>query len=120
MMAGNVVNEPCPISAAGDTMVMVPSVAIETQTFAVNAASAAVASPTRARGSAGRVSASVRPATDSFKKSRRLRAMASGLPRGALDGADDAQIGAAAADVAVHVLDDLRPRRILVAREQLG
>ena len=31
----------------------------------------------------------------------------SALPRCAFDGADDAQIGAAAADVAVHVLDDL-------------
>ena len=26
MISGSVVNEPCPISAAGDTMVMVPSV----------------------------------------------------------------------------------------------
>ncbi len=33
MIAGSAVNVPCPISAAGDTMVMVPSVAMVTQTF---------------------------------------------------------------------------------------
>ena len=40
------------------------------------------------------------------------------LLRGALDGAHDARIGAAAADVAVHVRDDLLARRLLVLREQ--
>src|SRR5258708_28878164 len=44
----------------------------------------------------------------------------SALPRRALDRADDFQIGAAAADIAVHMRDDLGPRRILVVREQLG
>ena len=38
----------------------------------------------------------------------------------ALDGAHDARIGAAAADVAVHVGDDLLARRLLVLRQQLG
>ena len=42
----------------------------------------------------------------------------SALPRRALDGADDLQIGAAAADIAVHVLDDLVARRIFVGGEQ--
>ena len=42
----------------------------------------------------------------------------SALPRRALDGADDLQIGAAAADIAVHVLDDVVARRVLVGREQ--
>ncbi len=34
MISGSVVNEPCPISAAGDTMVMVPSVAMVIQALA--------------------------------------------------------------------------------------
>ena len=38
MITGSVVNVPCPISAAGDTMVMVPSVAIVSQTFGDSAA----------------------------------------------------------------------------------
>src|SRR3954471_3285464 len=38
----------------------------------------------------------------------------------ALDGGDDAVVGAAAADVAVHVLDDLLARRVLVSAKQLG
>ena len=35
MMTGRLVNEPWPISAAGATMVMVPSGAIVSQTFGV-------------------------------------------------------------------------------------
>ena len=35
MMTGRLVNEPCPISAAGATMVMMPSGAIVSQTFGV-------------------------------------------------------------------------------------
>src|SRR5690606_31506406 len=42
----------------------------------------------------------------------------SALPRGALNGADDAHIGPAAADVAVHVFDDLLPRGVGVAFEK--
>src|SRR5688572_3991109 len=41
-------------------------------------------------------------------------------PGCALDGADNPRIGAAAAEIAVHVLDDLRTRGLLVAREQVG
>src|SRR5262245_1765201 len=44
----------------------------------------------------------------------------SGLPAGALDGGDDAVVGAAAADVAVHVLDDLGPARPGIGLEELG
>src|SRR5688572_27907711 len=43
----------------------------------------------------------------------------SGLLRRALDGFGDAMVGAAAADVAVHVGDDLLARRLRVRREQL-
>ena len=46
-----------------------------------------------------------------------LNGHGSGLPGGALNGAHDARIGAAAADVAVHVRDDLLARRLLVRRE---
>jgi hypothetical protein len=69
MMSGKVVNEPCPISAAGDTMLMVPSVAIVTQTLGANGASVAAASPVA---SGAMVRVSVSPAV-SFRKSRRLR-----------------------------------------------
>src|SRR5258708_36487629 len=44
----------------------------------------------------------------------------SALPRSALDRADDFQISAAAADIAVHVLDDLRARRRLIARQSVA
>jgi hypothetical protein len=39
-------------------------------------------------------------------------------PSGALDGANNARIGAAAANVAVHVGDDLLARRLFVLRQQ--
>jgi len=75
-MSGSVVKEPCPISAAGDTIEIVPSVAIDIQTLAGRAASAAaapliMASPTSARGSAATVSANVRPAAVSLRNERR-------------------------------------------------
>ena len=64
-----------------------------------------------ASGSGAIVSAKVRPAVV-LRKLRRLHDLAvlihgSALPRRALDRADDLQVGAAAADIAVHVLDDL-------------
>src|SRR5215213_7873335 len=52
-----------------------------------------------------------------FKKS--LRSM-SGLLCGLLDGGDDAGVGAAAADVAVHVTEDLVAARAFVRGEELG
>src|SRR5262249_16768037 len=44
----------------------------------------------------------------------------SALLRDALDGADDARIGAAATDIGRHVLDDLRARRFRIVRQQVG
>ena len=44
MMAGTVVKVPCPISATGDTMVMVPSGAMVSQALGDSGASAAAAS----------------------------------------------------------------------------
>ena len=63
MMTGRLVNEPWPISAAGATMVMMPSGAIVSQTFGVYAAGAsAKASSMRASASGAIVSAKLSPA----------------------------------------------------------
>src|ERR1043166_640076 len=117
MMSGSVVNGPCPISAAGETMLIVPSVPMVIHVLGAKFVSAA-ASPVSASGSS--VSASVRPAVVARKSRRLIWFMASALPRRALDRADNLQVGAAAADVAVHVGDDLVARRALVGGEQFG
>jgi len=65
------VNVPCPISAGGETSVIVPSVAIETHKFTGSGVSAA-ALPMSNEGSARIVSVKVRPAVVSLRKSRRL------------------------------------------------
>src|ERR671936_501098 len=49
-----------------------------------------------------------------------IMVMALALLRCALDGGNDAVIGAAAADIAVHVLDDLGPRGLRLELEQFG
>ena len=72
MTAGSVVEVPWPSSEAGDTMVMVPSGEIVSQTFGANGASAS-ASPVRASGSVASVNASVRPAAAVPRKLRRFR-----------------------------------------------
>jgi hypothetical protein len=76
IIAGSVVKVPCPISAAGETMVIVPSVAIVIQTFGDSALSASVApeaSPPKTARSGIAVSARVKPAAPI--KSRRLRSV---------------------------------------------
>ena len=83
--AGSVVNVPCPISAAGETMVIVPSVEIVSQTFGDSAASAFAvpdgsSTPKIASGSGVTVSARVRPAA-ALRKSRRLRSDVRGSMR---------------------------------------
>ena len=70
MMTGTVVKVPCPISATGDTMVMVPSGAMVSQTLGDRGASAALASMP-ANGWGRMVSARVRPAAVP-RKSRRF------------------------------------------------
>src|SRR5580692_6333421 len=123
---------PCPISATGMASTMAPSGPMVTQ--APMAAGVALsASATRGANSApGMLKAKVSPAAPSRKPRRdnvpfglrsilpkTLLNMASrSLLGGALDGAEDARIGAAAADVAVHVADDVVAARILVGREQ--
>ena len=79
MISGSVVKVPCPISAAGDTMVMVPSVAMVSQTFGASGVSRAAASPMKSIGSAASVSAKVRPAAVPSRKSRRLMVRVSWL-----------------------------------------
>jgi hypothetical protein len=72
MISGNVVKEPCPISAAGDTIVIAPSVAIVIQALGDKDASAAAASLISVRGSAASVNAKLKPAADDLRRSRRL------------------------------------------------
>src|SRR5262247_2451041 len=101
-MSGSEVIEPWPISAPVLRMVTVPSGAMRTQALSGLAADAFTSAAN------GNEKTKLRlPLT--FRKSLRERFI-SGLPRGALDRARDAVIGAAAADVAVHVLYDLLAR----------
>src|SRR5687768_10074324 len=108
---------PWPISMAGATMVMVPSGAMVTQMFGEKP-------PTCANTRARRppiAKVKVRPAAEPATKARREMAVViSGLLRRALDGAHDAAIRPAPADVAVHPLHDLRARRLGRLLEQGG
>src|SRR5512138_2258288 len=109
-MSGSEVIEPCPISAPAVRMVTVPSGAMRTQAL-IAFASVMLAAWTADSVSRCRPSAPATIANDSapvlFRNSRRSM---SGLLRSALDRGDDALVGAAAADVAVHVADDLLAR----------
>src|SRR5262245_14062816 len=90
-------------------MVTVPSGAMRTHAFMgfeVDCASAFSISITKPN---------ARP-PETFRKSRRSM---SRLLRGLLDGRDDAVVGAAAAEVAVHVADDLVPAGVLVGGQEL-
>ena len=122
----NPVRLPCPISATGMASTMAPSAPMVTQ--APMAAGALSASATRGANSApGMLKAKVSPAALS-RKPRRESApcgLRSILPMtlrsllgGALDGAEDARIGAATADIAIHVANDVVAARILVIRQQ--
>src|SRR5262245_24082945 len=107
-LSGSEVSEPCPISVAADMMVIVPSGVIDSH--GLNALPARSLPTTAARAVLPESAiANVRPAapTISWRRDRRglsledrlCCVMALALPRGALDGAHDALIGAAAADV---------------------
>src|SRR3954467_7524889 len=96
-------------------MVTVPSGGMRTQAL-ISRAVAALASGMSRRPSAP--SAMAKPSAPVLFRNWR-RSMSRLLGR-ALDGGDDAVVGAAAADVAVHVLDDLLARGILVGGQQLG
>src|SRR5580700_4227651 len=124
------VEEPCPISATGMASTTAPSGLMVTQApTAPGVAPSASAAAGRTNSAPGMVKAKVSPA-ELCRKPRRditpfgLRSilpMASrSLLGGALDGAENARIGAAAADVAVHVADDVVAAWILVGRKQSG
>src|SRR5688572_16479168 len=94
---GMLVIAPWPISIAGATMVMVPSVAIVTQMLGEKSPACASARARRPVSVKLKVNAAADPAT----KARRETVPAIlGLLRRALDGAHDAAIRAAAAEVA--------------------
>ena len=118
---------PWPISADGATMVMAPSVPIVTQPPIVFCAAlvAAATGPDIAPRNPGIAKPKANPAEPATKPRRDncdvvfvVRGHGLALLSGALDRAHDAWIGAAAADVAVHVGDDLLARRLLVLRQQ--
>src|SRR5262245_52995315 len=125
-MSGSVVSTPCPISEVGQRIVMALSVPTVTQalSFAPSAAKASDGRPSVAPPS---VKEKVSPAAP-LTKLRRLTVvsgvacfsvMTLALPRGALDRAHDAWIGATATDVPIHVGDDLLTRRPPGLRQQL-
>src|SRR5688572_681473 len=117
MSRGMPVMAPWPISMAGATMVIVPSAAIVTQMLGEKPPAWASA---RARRPVS-VNVKVRAAADPATKARRETVMAIlGLLCRTLDGAHDASIRPAAAQVAVHGLDDLLTRGLRRLRQQRG
>src|SRR5262245_58733937 len=125
-MSGKDVITPCPISADGQRIVTVLSVPMATQALILATCVAPSASPTRPKPPS--VKANISPAAPSTKPRRLtvgddwcligLVVHGLALPSGALDGANNARIGAAATNVAVHVSDDLLARRLFVLRQQ--
>src|SRR5215469_12175837 len=118
-ITGSAVKDPSPISTAGDMIAIVPSVEIVTQGLRI--LSLAVA-PSAARCGAPTAKPKVRPAAPTMKPRRfsagRTRPSMSHLLRRALDGADDAGIGAAAAEIGAHMLDDLSARRMRILLQE--
>src|SRR5216684_2551067 len=102
-MEGSAVMAPCPISEAGDMSVIVPSPSIVTQALAWNGAAALAVS-----------ASSKTPKVTAIPRAPSCGLCPLSGPRNALDGSDDSAIGAAAADVAVHVLNDLLARRLRI------
>src|SRR5262252_10799969 len=101
---GSEVSDPCPISAAGDMIATVSSVEIVTHGLKATSLPAASAVPNGRRAA----TANVNPAAPIMKPRRptsalRIWIVMSALLRGALDGANNALVGAAAADIGAHV-----------------
>src|SRR5512139_572815 len=117
-MSASEVIEPWPISAPGERRVTMPSGAMRTQALIARAEPCASASEIRRMPSAPSAMQNVSPPAP-LRKLRReilktafcLATMALALPRGAFDGGGDTVVGPAAADVAVHVRNDLRASR---------
>src|ERR1700722_1437407 len=119
---------PWPISATGMASTMAPSGLMVAQApSAAGVPPSASAAAGRTNSAPGMLHAKVSPA-EPWRKPRRESApcglrsilpMASrSLLGGALDGAEDARIGAATADIAIHVANDVVTARILVRRKQ--
>src|SRR5580704_12293969 len=124
---------PWPISATGMASTIAPSAPMVAQApSAAGVPPSASAAAGRTNSAPGMLKAKVSPA-EPWRKPRRESApcglrsilpmtllnMASrSLLGGALDGAEDARIGAATADIAIHVANDVVAARILVRRKQ--
>src|SRR4029453_1124871 len=126
MSSGMAVKTPWPISQAGAYTVTMLSVPTRTHPLGGNGGFW----PTAFWSGAGLPNAiPTAVAPDEMRKARRDTPLKANPPKvgfishllgGALDGRDDLVVRAAAADVALHVLDDLRARRVLVLRQQAG
>src|SRR5580704_5467694 len=126
---------PCPISATGMASTMAPSGPMVTHApMAAGAPPSANAAAGRTNNAPGMLKAKVSPAAPSRKPRREsvpfglrpifpvnsLPMASRSLLGGALDSAEDARIGAAAADIAIHMANDVVAARILIAGEQRG
>src|SRR6516225_395391 len=120
MINGSEVIDPCPISVAADMMVIVPSGAMLTQGLSslpirslARTAASARSESTIANESPAAPIMTCRRVRSCRREAQVLMCLfMSRLPCGALDRTHDALIGAAAADVAAHVFDDLCARRL--------
>src|SRR4029077_743219 len=124
-MSGKEVMEPWPISAPALRIVILPSGAMRTQGVMEALASAASAGDTRTRRTPTSPSARqnvipLRPAS-TLRRDRLLSimVMASALLRHTLDGRNDAVVGSAAADIAIHMRDDIRTAGLGIFCKQL-
>src|SRR5262245_8892283 len=122
MIKGSEVIDPCPISVAADMMVMVPSGAMLTHGLSALPVRSVPGTAASARPMA---KANDRPAAPIITWRRESSEFPIGLfmsclPGRALDRAHDALVGAAAAEIGAHVLDDLLARRLGIVLEQVG
>src|SRR5262245_13344413 len=125
MISGSEVIDPCPISVAADMMVMVPSGAMLIHGLMVCPVRSAANTAESARPPSAK--ANERPAAP-IMIWRRLSDVSeplrdlfmSRLPRCTLDRAHNALIGAAAAEIGAHVLDDLIARRLGLLLQEIG
>src|SRR5580700_1102428 len=124
---------PWPISATGMASTMAPSAPMVTHApSAAGVPPSANAAAGRTNNAPGMLRAKVSPAAPSRKPRRDnvpfglrsilpmacLNMASRSLLGGALDGAEDARIGAATADIAVHVANDVVSAGILIGRKQ--
>src|SRR6201982_1197670 len=123
-MSGSEVIEPWPISAPALRIVILPSGAMRTHgligAFARTLACACDIRRTPSLPTAMQNAIPPSPASTLRRDGVVLNCHGSALLRCALDGGDDAVIGSAAADIAVHMRDDVRARGLGVLGEEFG